>query len=127
MHGLFGSHTNFRSIVKNPAINNYTNSYLLDMRNHGESDHRPTMYLKEMGEDIVNFLEENYLSNVILMGHSMGGRAIMSALQHYSSSLESRVKGVIIVDISPANLIANRTADVFEMWTTINNLLTINL
>lgn len=39
-----------------------------------------SMTVKEMGGDIINFIEKNNIRNAILMGHSMGGRAIMSAL-----------------------------------------------
>jgi len=56
------------------------NTYSMDLRNHGNSEHKDDMSLKDMGEDIINFLEEKNLQNVYLMGHSMGGRAIMSAL-----------------------------------------------
>lgn len=56
------------------------NTYSMDLRNHGNSEHKDDMSLKDMGEDIVNFLEEKNLHDVYLMGHSMGGRAIMSAL-----------------------------------------------
>ena len=99
----------------------------MDLRNHGLSEHKPTMSLKEQGEDILNFLEEKNLRNVILMGHSLGGRAIMSALQHYSKQLDHFLKGVIIVDISPGNLITERTADIMETWIMINSLLEIDL
>jgi len=76
--------------------------------------------LEDLGDDIVNYLEEKQMRNVILMGHSLGGRAILSALKHHSKSLESMVKGVVICDIAPSNLLKSRTADVMEMWIMIN-------
>ena len=36
------------------------------------------------------------------------------------------MKGIIICDISPGNLVSERSADVFEMWNMINNLLAID-
>jgi len=36
------------------------------------------------------------------------------------------VKGIIICDISPGNLVSERSADVFEMWNMINSLLAID-
>lgn len=76
--------------------------------------------LEELGDDIVNYLEEKQMRNVILMGHSLGGRAVLSALKHHGKSLESMVKGVVICDIAPSNLLTDRTADVMEMWIMIN-------
>lgn len=85
------------------------------------------MSLKEMGEDLVNLIEERQLRNVILLGHSLGGRTILSAMKNYRTSLESAVKGVVICDISPGSLITDRTADVMEMWIMINSLIDIKL
>ena len=52
LHGLLGSCNNFRSLVSNPTINTKVNSYLLDMRNHGGSEHKPTMEIREMAGDV---------------------------------------------------------------------------
>ncbi|KAL4453131.1 hypothetical protein ABPG74_015362 [Tetrahymena malaccensis] len=126
LHGLFGSHTNFRSVTMNPLISNQVNTYLLDLRNHGLSEHTDSMSLQDMGADLVNFLEQNNVRNAILMGHSMGGRAIMSAMQYYGSSLDPYVKAAIICDIAPGNLVQARTADLMEMWVMIHKLLDID-
>ncbi len=83
LHGLFGSNSNFRSIVKHEKLNSLTNSYCLDLRNHGLSPHTKTMTLGEMGYDLVHFLEKKNLFNTFLMGHSLGGRAIMAALRDH--------------------------------------------
>lgn len=56
MHGVLGSLTNFRSIVRNNLISKKVDSYLLDMRNHGLSEHRKSMSIPEMAFDVANFI-----------------------------------------------------------------------
>lgn len=57
MHGFLGSKSNFRSICRNNHINDYANSYLLDLRNHGDSEHKSSMLLSEMALDLKGFLD----------------------------------------------------------------------
>ena len=45
--------------------------YALDLRNHGSSPHALPMTYKTMAQDIHNFIEDNHLTNVALLGHSM--------------------------------------------------------
>lgn len=50
-----------------------------------------------MAEDVVRFFDENELENVILLGHSMGGKTAMQlALQ-----FPDRIAALIVVDIAP--------------------------
>jgi pimeloyl-ACP methyl ester carboxylesterase len=84
--------------MKNHKISSMVSSYLLDLRNHGDSEHRATMTLNDMAEDVMHFIKENKLSNLYLMGHSLGGRVIMNMFSKYSS-LDEYLKGVIIVDM----------------------------
>ena len=54
VHGLMGSKSNFRSLCSNERLTSKAKSiHLLDIRNHGDSPHTPTMSLKEMAEDLV--------------------------------------------------------------------------
>jgi len=48
LHGLLGSHQNFRNIVKNEAIANFVNPFLLDARNHGDSEHSNLMTYQDL-------------------------------------------------------------------------------
>jgi abhydrolase domain-containing protein 11 len=57
-HGMYGSKTNFRSIVT--AVKSKINSaYLLDLRNHGQSEHSSTMSYEECALDIKNFIDSH--------------------------------------------------------------------
>ncbi|CAD8191988.1 unnamed protein product [Paramecium octaurelia] len=99
LHGLLGSKTNFKNIVNNVHISKHLSSaYLLDVRNHGDSPQTQTMSYEEMGNDLKHFIHDHNLQNVVLLGHSMGGRIIFSYLQNYTTDLPI---GNIIVDVGP--------------------------
>ena len=51
------------------------------MRNHGISEHKSTMFLKDLALDVANFIETHNLKNLYLMGHSMGGRGLLCFLK----------------------------------------------
>ncbi|KAF9007466.1 Alpha/Beta hydrolase protein [Cyathus striatus] len=68
--------------------------YALDLRNQGHSPHIRPMTYPHMASD-------HKLSQITLMGHSMGGKAAMTtALQSPPSS--NLIKNLIVVDIAPA-------------------------
>jgi esterase len=56
IHGLCGFSNNFRSIMKNEQISQKVNTYLMDLRNHGDSFKSESMKMSEMSEDIYNFI-----------------------------------------------------------------------
>lgn len=79
MHGLFGSKQNWKSLCK--AIQQKANPYrkviAVDARNHGESPHTEHHSYEHMAEDIYELLKELNIPKATIMGHSMGGRAMM--------------------------------------------------
>ncbi|XP_075218957.1 sn-1-specific diacylglycerol lipase ABHD11-like [Lycorma delicatula] len=100
MHGLFGSKMNWNSLAK--VIHKQTNKkvYTVDARNHGESPHSNEHTYTHLAEDIHLFMTENKIEKAALVGHSMGGRAVMAfALQH-----PSKVESLTVVDISPVGV-----------------------
>ena len=52
LHGLLGSHKNFRSLMKNKELNSLVNVHLIDNRNHGDSPHTPDHTYDLMAQDI---------------------------------------------------------------------------
>jgi len=125
LHGLLGSSNNFRTIVSNPAIKSKVNSYLLDLRNHGSSEHKPTMEIREMADDVVHFIREKGLKNLIIMGHSLGGKVLMSLASDFPE-LYPYVRSMIIMDIAPVNYYKdpnrkyNNITDTFTMLKNLN-------
>ena len=95
LHGLFGSGKNWRSFAG--SLEDDFQVWTLDARNHGDSPHADSMSYQQMAEDVARFFAENELENVILLGHSMGGKTAMQlALQ-----FPDRIAALIVVDIAP--------------------------
>ncbi|EHS64445.1 uncharacterized protein PGTG_22259 [Puccinia graminis f. sp. tritici CRL 75-36-700-3] len=108
LHGLFGSKQNWRSLAKRLSQATQKTVFTLDLRNHGESQATPgfTSYL-DYSSDVKHFMTTNNLKDVILIGHSMGGKVAMSLALSESSSNSNRegsdlIKKLVAVDISPA-------------------------
>lgn len=73
--------------------------YLLELRNHANSDfHEETSY-EALSDDVIRFADELGLKEFSLLGHSMGGRAAMTTACRYPD----RVDGVISIDTAPVN------------------------
>ncbi len=72
VHGLFGTLDNWQTIGKKFAENYEV--YLIDQRNHGHSPKSEEMDYELMAEDLHELITDLNLSNVILIGHSMGGK-----------------------------------------------------
>lgn len=95
LHGLYGSSDNWFSIAK--LLEKSFSVYLLDLRNHGQSPHSEIHDYDSMCTDIEEFIEQNKLKNIYLMGHSMGGKVAINLVKKNPNL----VKKLIIVDISP--------------------------
>ena len=94
-HGYIGSSDNWRFIAKKLA-SNYT-IHCIDCRNHGESFHRDTMTYQDMSKDVEAYISDKKLTNVSLIGHSMGGKIVMQM----ATNQPNRYNKIIIVDIAP--------------------------
>ncbi|KAI9475523.1 MAG: Alpha/Beta hydrolase protein [Benjaminiella poitrasii] len=103
-HGLFGSKQNWSSLAK--AISSRLNRdvYTVDLRNHGDSFHSPTHNYKVMSEDVIRFIDRHQLNQPVLLGHSMGGKAVMATALTYPT----RIGKVISVDMPPVALRLSR-------------------
>ena len=49
-----------------------------------------------------------FLTNLVLIGHGMGGRTLMSFLNNYPE-YEEIIKGLILLDIAPIDYIIDRS------------------
>ncbi|QJC33369.1 alpha/beta fold hydrolase [Enterobacteriaceae endosymbiont of Donacia clavipes] len=98
LHGLFG---NKKSLyVMGKFLNKYLKCkiVLLDLRNHGLSSHSKGMDYIFLSQDVLetlNFL--NIKNNIIIIGHSMGGKIAMKLTQ----LIPNKIKFIIILDIAP--------------------------
>ncbi len=94
LHGFLGSSDNWRQIAK-IHFNTY-NVHLIDLRNHGNSFHDPELNYEVMTKDVSHYINEKNLSNITLIGHSMGGKVAMQL-----ASEVTNITSLIIVDIAP--------------------------
>ncbi|WP_185869613.1 alpha/beta fold hydrolase [Blattabacterium cuenoti] len=94
-HGLFGNGENWITFAK--KISDNYKIHLLDLRNHGKSIFSEKMDYDIISKDILDYINYHKLYDPILLGHSMGGRAIM----YFSIKYPLIPKKIIIVDISP--------------------------
>ena len=94
MHGLFGDMNNLGMIAR--GLEEYT-TIQIDARNHGESFHSDEMNYDVMAEDIVNLLDHLNIDKVILIGHSMGGKAVMNV----TKMIPEKIDKIIVIDVAP--------------------------
>jgi len=71
--------------------------FILDLRNHGHSPHAEEFNYEVMVGDLREFLDDQRLTAVHLLGHSMGGKAAMRFAQLHPDSVQK----LVVVDISP--------------------------
>lgn len=95
LHGLFGMSDNWQSLAKRWAEEFAV--HLIDLRNHGRSPHHPDISYQAMADDLQAYCGDNNLEKILLLGHSMGGKAAMllAALQ------PELIEKMIVVDIGP--------------------------
>ena len=95
LHGLYGSSDNWVTIGR--QLSAQFRVFLPDLRNHGSSPHFPEHSYGEMAHDLMGFANANAIENVILVGHSMGGKTAMAfALLH-----PHMVDKLAVLDIAP--------------------------
>jgi len=96
LHGFLGMGDNWKSISKKMAEDHYE-VHLPDARNHGKSAHSEDFTYELMVDDLKTYFEDHNLNQIILIGHSMGGKTAMQ----FASKYPDKVNKLIVVDISP--------------------------
>ena len=90
-HGLFGSARNWRAIAKRMSATRTV--IAADMRNHGESPWFETHTYPDMAADMAELSS----GSIDLLGHSMGGKAVMM----FALQFPERVRKLVVADIAP--------------------------
>ncbi len=104
--GLFGSISNWRSFAKRfseqfPVI-------VIDQRNHGRSPHSASHRYADMAEDLLELCDDHGLDQIVLCGHSMGGKTAMV----FSLLYPERVAALAVLDILPKTYQDNHTSHI---------------
>lgn len=94
-HGLFGMLDNWGSFGKD--LGEQLPVHLIDLRNHGRSFHSESMSHDDLADDITNYMNHYGIEKAHILGHSLGGKAVMQ----FAIKYPEKVDKLIVVDISP--------------------------
>lgn len=97
LHGLFGFSDNWQTHAKKLA--DYYRVILPDLRNHGHSPWSDDFSYDIMAQDVIELCHDLGLSDVVLVGHSMGGKTAMRVSQMEEELLEK----LVVVDMGIKN------------------------
>ena len=75
IHGLFGMSDNWATFAK--RLSQKFKVHCVDIRNHGNSPHSNFFDYDFISEDIINYINQNNIYKPHLLGHSLGGKAVM--------------------------------------------------
>lgn len=106
VHGFFASSRNWRNIAK--TLSGRFHVWVVDMRNHGASPHVDEMDYPAMAADLAYFIEQHELDRPHLLGHSMGGKAVM----WLALNQPQLIGRLIVADISPTSYRHSFTATI---------------
>ena len=94
-HGLFGMLDNWGSFGID--MGEFLPVHLFDLRYHGRCFHSDEMSHDDLAEDILNYMEYYGIAKAHILGHSLGGKAVMQ----FAIRFPEKVERLIVVDISP--------------------------
>ncbi len=113
LHGLFGSSDNWHSLARKWGKSFQV--YALDQRNHGSSPHESAMDYSEMVQDLLQFITQERLESVHIVGHSMGGKVGMQ----FASTYPDLVKSLTVLDIGMERVVGKHDS-ILKVLSSIN-------
>lgn len=96
LHGFLGMSDNWKTLGKKISEESFQ-VHLIDQRNHGRSPHSDKFSYDDMAEDLAQYCTDHNLSDIILLGHSMGGKVAMLFAVRYPELIDK----LIVADIGP--------------------------
>ncbi|OBT08594.1 histidine kinase [Vibrio sp. UCD-FRSSP16_10] len=107
IHGLFGSLDNLGLLARDLESDHQVIS--VDLRNHGRSPHLSQHTYAAQANDILNLINDLGLSDIAVVGHSMGGKVAMTL-----TSLKPELfTQLIVLDMAPVAYHVDRHSNVF--------------
>ena len=106
IHGLFGNLDNLGLLARD--LRNDHQVLSIDLRNHGQSFHSEQHNYTEMARDVANLLNTLELTDVTIIGHSMGGKVAMALTQL------TTIKQLVVLDMAPVAYQQRRHDNVFS-------------
>ena len=95
LHGFLGMSDNWRTMGKQWVA--HFEVHLIDLRNHGHSFHSDAFSYADMAADLKEYSDHHQLEQVIVLGHSMGGKLAM----HFATTNPEQVEKLVVADIAP--------------------------
>jgi pimeloyl-ACP methyl ester carboxylesterase len=96
LHGFLGMGDNWKTLANQFATSNFE-VHLVDQRNHGRSFHADEFDYELMADDLKQYCDEHNLNDIVLLGHSMGGKTAML----FAAKYPELVNKLLVADISP--------------------------
>ncbi|MGJ8591069.1 MAG: alpha/beta fold hydrolase [Aquaticitalea sp.] len=96
LHGFLGMSDNWKTLGTKFSELGFE-THLIDQRNHGRSFHSDDFNYDLMVDDLKRYIDEHQLKDIILLGHSMGGKTAML----FAVKFPELVEKLIIADIAP--------------------------
>jgi pimeloyl-ACP methyl ester carboxylesterase len=96
IHGFLGMSDNWKTLGAQFAQLGFQ-VHMVDMRNHGRSPHADDFSYEIMVQDVFDYCEQHQLTDISLLGHSMGGKIAML----FATTYPEKVDKLIVADIGP--------------------------
>ncbi|NNC50266.1 MAG: alpha/beta fold hydrolase [Flaviramulus sp.] len=96
LHGFLGNSDNWKTLGTKFSEQGFQ-VHLVDQRNHGRSAWSNDFNYEILAQDVKMYCDKYNLKDIILLGHSMGGKTAMLFATEYSDL----VSKLLIADISP--------------------------
>lgn len=97
LHGFLGMGDNWKTLAKRYADEQGYEVHLIDQRNHGRSPHSDEFNYTLLADDLKSYMDKHELKTADIIGHSMGGKTVMTFAAHYPEYVDK----LIVVDIAP--------------------------
>ncbi|WP_394247491.1 alpha/beta fold hydrolase [Vibrio profundi] len=108
IHGLFGNLDNLGLLARDLKQDHQVLS--IDLRNHGSSFHSEQHDYQLMAADVANLLLKLKISEVTVIGHSMGGKVAMALTETETVTINK----LIVLDMAPVAYQQRRHDNVFQ-------------
>lgn len=96
LHGFLGMGDNWKTLGNRFSEAGFQ-VHLVDQRNHGRSFHAEEFSYELIAKDLKEYLDARELTEVALIGHSMGGKTAME----FATTFPEYVTHLIVADIAP--------------------------
>ncbi|TWO33748.1 alpha/beta fold hydrolase [Seonamhaeicola sediminis] len=96
LHGFLGMSDNWKTLGKQFSDEGFQ-IHLVDQRNHGHSFWDDNFNYEILAQDLKNYCEAHNLTDIVLLGHSMGGKTAML----FACLYPELVSKLLVADISP--------------------------